>query len=182
MIIVCAALPDMNPVDVLHYLEKFELWIATGTIDQLNKPWTSDTKSQSLSEKTETSTARCGCSLSTLLFILRGSSCVHISHDRRAAQNSEAEGPVLKCWQVLKQVLEQMRSNIWYTNWRIHKYSVYLLHIWKCPLNIEVVSVPPQTTLRFGLNKNSMKMATLLLVARIFTLTMLIFTFYIHDL
>ena len=28
MIIVCAALPDMNPVDVLHYLEKFELCIA----------------------------------------------------------------------------------------------------------------------------------------------------------
>lgn len=28
MIIVCAELPDMNPVDVLHYLEKFELHIA----------------------------------------------------------------------------------------------------------------------------------------------------------
>lgn len=28
MIIVCAELPDMNPVDVLHYLEEFELHIA----------------------------------------------------------------------------------------------------------------------------------------------------------
>lgn len=32
MIIVCAVLPDMNPVDVLHYLQKFELCIISSPL------------------------------------------------------------------------------------------------------------------------------------------------------